>query len=268
MVGSDGGSPSGRRSGGVQCGVRSRCLLAALRPPIRASWERFSAASSCLTASGASRSGLSGFRNTLVRVNGPRYLRRCGTSGGRTMRPCALHRFSPHGHDTRHIEFHFVANAPTSGPPSLGDTIVLSNDLYQGDRKVGFDGATCTAVAPGTCRPRSIGWPPRICLMVTGPSGLHLRPADQHLCDHRRHQALAERWRASGHACHRPNHRRDHRVRQRSRSLRVGQERGGPAGNLLNPGVAVRFGPPAATGPRCLAAVATPRLDGAAATGQ
>ena len=46
----------------------------------------------------------------------------------------------------RQVEFHFVDIAPTGGPPSLGDTIVFSNDLYQGGRKVGFDGGTCTAV--------------------------------------------------------------------------------------------------------------------------
>ena len=46
----------------------------------------------------------------------------------------------------RQVEFHFVDIAPTGGPPSLGDTIVFSNDLYQGGRKVGFDGGACTAV--------------------------------------------------------------------------------------------------------------------------
>jgi hypothetical protein len=46
----------------------------------------------------------------------------------------------------RQVEFHFVDIAPTGGPPSLGDTIVFSNDLFSGGRKVGFDGGTCTAV--------------------------------------------------------------------------------------------------------------------------
>ena len=46
----------------------------------------------------------------------------------------------------RQVELHFVDVAPTGGPPSLGDTFVVSEDLYRDGHKVGFNGAICPAV--------------------------------------------------------------------------------------------------------------------------
>jgi hypothetical protein len=43
----------------------------------------------------------------------------------------------------RQVELHFVDVAPTGGPPSPGDTFVLSEDLYRDGHKVGFNGAVC-----------------------------------------------------------------------------------------------------------------------------
>jgi hypothetical protein len=46
----------------------------------------------------------------------------------------------------RQVELHFVDVAPTGGLPSLGDTFVVSEDLYRDGHKVGFNGAICPAV--------------------------------------------------------------------------------------------------------------------------
>ena len=46
----------------------------------------------------------------------------------------------------RQVESHFVDVAPTGGPPSPGDTFVVSEDLYRNGHKVGFNGAICPAV--------------------------------------------------------------------------------------------------------------------------
>jgi len=46
----------------------------------------------------------------------------------------------------RQVELHFIDVAPTGGPPSLGDTFVVSEDLYRNGHKVGFNGAFCPAV--------------------------------------------------------------------------------------------------------------------------
>ena len=44
------------------------------------------------------------------------------------------------------VESHIVDVAPTGGPPSLGDTLVASDNLFRDGRRVGFDGVVCTIV--------------------------------------------------------------------------------------------------------------------------
>jgi hypothetical protein len=47
---------------------------------------------------------------------------------------------------SRDVESHFVDVAPTGGPPSLGDSLVFSENLLRDGRRVGFDGGVCTVV--------------------------------------------------------------------------------------------------------------------------
>jgi hypothetical protein len=44
------------------------------------------------------------------------------------------------------VEAHLVDTAPTGGPPSLGDALVSSDNLFRDRHKVGFDGVVCTFV--------------------------------------------------------------------------------------------------------------------------
>jgi len=44
------------------------------------------------------------------------------------------------------VESHPVDVAPTGGPPSLGDTLVVSDNLFRAGRRVGFVGFVCTVV--------------------------------------------------------------------------------------------------------------------------
>jgi hypothetical protein len=44
------------------------------------------------------------------------------------------------------VESHLVDVAPTGGPPSLGDTLVVSDNLFRAGRRVGFAGFVCTVV--------------------------------------------------------------------------------------------------------------------------
>jgi hypothetical protein len=42
------------------------------------------------------------------------------------------------------VESHLVDVAPTGGPPSLGDTLVFSENLFRNGRRVGFTTGVCT----------------------------------------------------------------------------------------------------------------------------
>jgi hypothetical protein len=42
------------------------------------------------------------------------------------------------------VESHLVDVAPTGGPPSLGDTLVFTENLLRDGRRVGFDTGVCT----------------------------------------------------------------------------------------------------------------------------
>ena len=44
------------------------------------------------------------------------------------------------------VEAHLVDTAPTGGPPSLGDALVSSDNLFRNGHRVGFDGVLCTFV--------------------------------------------------------------------------------------------------------------------------
>ena len=50
------------------------------------------------------------------------------------------------------VESHLVDVAPTDGPPSLGDTLVFTENLFRDGRRVGFDTGVCT-VARAEHRP-------------------------------------------------------------------------------------------------------------------
>ena len=64
----------------------------------------------------------------------------------------------------RQVELHFVDVAPTGGPPSPGDTFVVSEDLYRDGHKVGF----ATSRLPASSRAPT--W--------TLPTALHCRKQD------------------------------------------------------------------------------------------
>jgi hypothetical protein len=52
-------------------------------------------------------------------------------------------------------ESHFVDVAPTDGPPTLGDSFVLSENLFRDGHKVGISGVVCTFVRVEHPRPPS-----------------------------------------------------------------------------------------------------------------
>jgi hypothetical protein len=57
------------------------------------------------------------------------------------------------------VESHLVDVAPTGGPPSLGDTLVFTENLFRNGRRVGFTTGVCTVARTQHPRPPSSARP-------------------------------------------------------------------------------------------------------------